>query len=125
MSGKTQAPDNELSSPSEQVVQDAPNAPGAAPSSQPAEPSYTHDSEFFTRKSPLDRGGRGYQRSNRDMKRLKKKLKYGRYLELPKGSRSLFASPEQKRQNRSLLITILFLLLVVIFILSVLIFNIL
>ena len=44
-----------------------------------------------------------YRRSRSNMSRVKSGTRYGQYLEIPKGRRSIFASRERARRRRSVL----------------------
>lgn len=57
---------------------------------------YSHESGYTTRRGSAFSGS-GYRRSRADEQRFKKDLKYGQYLEVPKGRRDLFASQRQQR----------------------------
>lgn len=64
--------------------------------------SYTHDSNVSVGgSSPLS--GMAYRRSRNNMSRVKQGSRYGQYLEIPKGRRSIFASRERARRRRSVL----------------------
>lgn len=64
--------------------------------------SYTHDSNIAVGGStPLS--GMAYRRSRSNMSRVKSGSRYGQYLEIPKGRRSIFASRERARRRRSVL----------------------
>lgn len=64
--------------------------------------SYTHDSNIAVGGStPLS--GMAYRRSRNNMSRVKSGSRYGQYLEIPKGRRSIFASRERARRRRSVL----------------------
>lgn len=63
---------------------------------------YTHDSNISVGGGgPLS--GAPYRRSRSHMKRLRKDLHYGQYLEIPKGRRSIFSSQERARHTRSVI----------------------
>lgn len=62
----------------------------------------SHDSKYSVSKSPIS--GRGYRRSRSDMPNVKKELKYGQYLEVPKGGRSIFESRSQRRHRQQITI---------------------
>jgi len=67
---------------------------------------YAHDSQFVhgrTIASALPFSEGGYRRSRSGMSSLQKSLHYGQYLEIPKGSRSIFASRERARRRKSVL----------------------
>lgn len=66
--------------------------------------SYTHDSNISVGGRNLS--GRGYRRSRSGMSRFQENNRYGQYLEMPKGQRSIFASREQERRRRSLVAVI-------------------
>ena len=64
--------------------------------------NYTHDSNISVGGStPLS--GMAYRRSRSNMSRVKSGTRYGQYLEIPKGRRSIFASRERARRRRSVL----------------------
>ena len=64
--------------------------------------SYTHDSNIsIGGATPLS--GMAYRRSRSNMSRVKNGTRYGQYLEIPKGRRSIFASRERARRRRSVL----------------------
>ncbi|MDI9589918.1 MAG: hypothetical protein QM302_02565 [Acidobacteriota bacterium] len=63
--------------------------------------SYTHDSNISVGGStPLS--GMAYRRARSNMSRVTNS-RYGQYLEIPKGRRSIFASRERARRRRSVL----------------------
>lgn len=63
---------------------------------------YTHDSGIaIGGGGPLS--GASYRRSRSEMKRLRRDLHYGQYLEIPKGRRSIFASQERARRTKSVI----------------------
>lgn len=67
-----------------------------------AETMYTHDSNISVGGStPLS--GMAYRRSRNSMTKVKNGMRYGQYLEIPKGRRTLFASRERARRRRSVL----------------------
>lgn len=80
----------------------------------PAE-RYSHDSGYATGGNPLS--GHGYRKSRSDMPQLRRDLKYGQYLEIPKGRRDIFASRERKMRIRSViaLIAVIVILAVIVF----------
>ena len=64
--------------------------------------TYTHDSNISIGGStPLS--GMAYRRSRSNMSRVKSGTRYGQYLEIPKGRRSIFASRERARRRKSVL----------------------
>lgn len=64
--------------------------------------NYTHDSNIAVGgATPLS--GMAYRRSRSNMSRVKSGTRYGQYLEIPKGRRSIFASRERARRRRSVL----------------------
>lgn len=48
-------------------------------------------------------GDRKYRRARSDISQFQKNNRYGQYLEIPKGRRSIFASRERARRRRSVL----------------------
>jgi hypothetical protein len=63
--------------------------------------SYAHDSNFAVRgANPLS--GLAYHRSRSKMTRIRRSTRYGRYLEIPKGRRSIFFSRERVQRRHSL-----------------------
>lgn len=80
-----------------------------------ADLDYTHESSYTTR-GGLPLSGSGYRRSRNDAARFKKDLKYGQYLEVPKGRRDLFASQRQMRNRRVALAVVLAVVVVVLII---------
>lgn len=69
-----------------------------------SEPSvgYTHDSNISVGgATPLS--GMSYRRARSNMSRVKNSSRYGQYLEIPKGRRTIFASRERARRRRSVL----------------------
>lgn len=67
--------------------------------------SYTHDSNISVGgATPLS--GRAYRRARNNMNRVGN-TRYGQYLEIPKGRRSIFASRERARRRNSVLALIL------------------
>ena len=64
--------------------------------------TYTHDSNISVGgATPLS--GMAYRRSRSNMSKVKNGSRYGQYLEIPKGRRTLFASRERQRRRRSVL----------------------
>ncbi len=64
--------------------------------------SYTHDSNISVGgATPLS--GMAYRRARSNMSRVKNSTRYGQYLEIPKGRRSIFASRERARRRHSVL----------------------
>jgi len=64
--------------------------------------AYTHDSNIAVGgATPLS--GMAYRRSRNNMSRVRSGTRYGQYLEIPKGRRSIFASRERARRRRSVL----------------------
>lgn len=67
---------------------------------QAFEASVVHDSDFtIGSRNPFS--GKGYRRSQREMPQLRQDLKYGQYLSIPKGRRSIFQSRERQQRIRS------------------------
>ena len=64
---------------------------------------YTHDSNVAIRGGAFS--GRPYRRARGGMGQVKGN-RYGRYLEVPKGKRSIFESPERAKRRRSLVSTV-------------------
>ena len=63
---------------------------------------YTHDSNITVGGStPLS--GMTYRRARSDIARVHGNTRYGQYLEIPKGRRSIFASRERARRRKSVL----------------------
>lgn len=61
--------------------------------------TYLRDSSFTTGGAgPL--AGRAYRRSRAEMPQIKQERHYGKYLEVPKGRRSLFSSRDARRHRR-------------------------
>ena len=67
---------------------------------------YSHESGYTTRRGSAFSGS-GYRRSRADEQRFKKELKYGQYLEVPKGRRDLFASQKQQRARTAAILAVL------------------
>lgn len=68
--------------------------------------SYTHDSNISVGgATPLS--GMAYRRSRSNISRVKNGSRYGQYLEIPKGRRSIFASRERARRRRSVIALVL------------------
>lgn len=66
------------------------------------EASVVHDSDFtIGSRNPFS--GKGYRRSQREMPQLRQDLKYGQYLSIPKGRRSIFQSRERQQRIRSVI----------------------
>lgn len=64
--------------------------------------AYTHDSNVSVGgATPLS--GMAYRRARSNMSRVKNGSRYGQYLEIPKGRRTIFASRERARRRRSVL----------------------
>lgn len=71
----------------------------AAPAASEAEPSTTHDSGYtLSNRNPIQ--SRSYRRARSDQEKVRKELKYGQYLSVPKGSREIFASRERQTFQR-------------------------
>lgn len=69
---------------------------------QAFEASVVHDSDFtIGSRNPFS--GKGYRRSQREMPQLRQDLKYGQYLSIPKGRRSIFQSRERQQRIRSVI----------------------
>lgn len=74
--------------------------------------SYTHDSNISVGgATPLS--GRAYRRARSDISRVKNGTRYGQYLEIPKGRRSIFASRERARRRNSVLALFVVIILLV------------
>ena len=74
--------------------------------------SYTHDSNISVGgATPLS--GRAYRRARSDISRVKNGTRYGQYLEIPKGRRSIFASRERARRRNSVLALFIVIILLV------------
>lgn len=73
---------------------------------------YTHNSNITVGGGAFS-GGAKYRRGRGSMDRIQKG-QYGRYLEIPKGRRSIFASRERARRRRSILSLIVVVALLVI-----------
>lgn len=73
---------------------------------------YTHNSNITVGGGAFS-GGAKYRRGRGSMDRIQKG-QYGRYLEIPKGRRSIFASRERARRRRSILSLIVVVVLLVI-----------
>ncbi|MCI1665745.1 MAG: hypothetical protein LKI25_05160 [Atopobiaceae bacterium] len=67
---------------------------------------YTHDSDFTMRRGNPLAGGHAYRKSRSGMPQMQHDLHYGQYLEMPKGSRSIFATREQRMRRRVVTIVI-------------------
>ena len=69
---------------------------------QAFEANVVHDSDYtIGSRNPFS--GKGYRRSQREMPQLRRDLKYGQYLSIPKGRRSIFQSRERQQRLRSTL----------------------
>lgn len=74
--------------------------------------TYTHDSNISVGgATPLS--GMAYKRARSNMSRISNS-RYGQYLEIPKGRRSLFASQERARRRRSVLALVVVVTLLVV-----------
>lgn len=62
----------------------------------------THAPAISSKASPIT--GHVYRQSRSDLNRVQKSLKYGQYLEIPSGKRTIFESQAQKKRRRSLVI---------------------
>ena len=63
------------------------------------ESAYAHESSYtLSPRRPVS--SRTYQRSRSDVSRVKKELKYGQYLSVPKGSREIFGSRDKVRHRQ-------------------------
>lgn len=71
-----------------------------------------HESAYTSRGGAFS--GRAYRKSRAKMPKLQRNLKYGQYLEIPKGQKSIFQSPEIRRRNRFIRLTALVITLLVI-----------
>lgn len=67
-------------------------------------PGYTHDSNVAVRGGAFS-GGRQYRRSHGGMDQIQNS-RYGQYLEVPKGRRSIFSARERARRRRSIATTV-------------------
>ena len=65
---------------------------------------YTHDSNVAVRGGAAF-SGRPYRKARGGMGQVKGN-RYGRYLEVPKGKRSIFESPERAKRRRSIISTL-------------------
>lgn len=74
---------------------------------------YSHESGYTTRRGSAFSGS-GYRRSRADEQRFKKDLKYGQYLEVPKGRRDLFASQRQQRARTAAIVAVLVALVLIV-----------
>ena len=73
---------------------------------------YTHDSNISVGgATPLS--GMSYRRARSDISRVKNNSRYGQYLEIPKGRRTIFASRERARRRRSVLALVIVVMLLV------------
>ena len=61
-----------------------------------------HSPTFSSKGSPIT--GHVYRQSRSDLNRVQKSLKYGQYLEIPNGKRTIFESQAQKKRRRNLVI---------------------
>lgn len=69
---------------------------------QAFEANVVHDSDYtIGSRNPFS--GKGYRRSQREMPQLRQDLKYGQYLSIPKGRRSIFQSRERQQRIRSVI----------------------
>lgn len=70
------------------------------------EHNYSHDSSYtLSSRSPIT--SRTYRKSRSQVSHVKKSLKYGQYLSVPKGSREIFGSREQLRKKHLLVALII------------------
>lgn len=75
--------------------------------------AYTHDSNISVGGStPLS--GMAYRRARNSITRVQRNTRYGHYLEIPKGRRSIFASRERARRRRSVIALFAVIILLVI-----------
>ena len=74
-----------------------------------------HDSGYTAPGGPMS--GRAYRRSRAEGTQLRRNLRYGQYLEIPKGRRDIFASRERKTRIKTAiaLAVVLVVLAVVVF----------
>lgn len=74
--------------------------------------TYTHDSNISVGgATPLS--GMAYRRARSNMSRVKNSTRYGQYLEIPKGRRTIFASRERARRRNSVLALVVVVMLLV------------
>ena len=66
--------------------------------------SESHESSLSVGRSKLS--GRGYRRSRSELSQVQKDNKYGRYLEVPKGGRSIFESSSLRKHRRRVTIAV-------------------
>lgn len=66
---------------------------------------YVNDSNVTVRGGALSGGS--YRRSRSRVNKLQRSSRYGQYLEIPKGKRSIFVSREKARRRNSVIIMIL------------------
>jgi hypothetical protein len=99
----TEVTDDDLKLPAAFVRQPRPHVTQApidnlAEDEEESSIDYGHESGYTSRShNPFE--GSGYRRSRRDAKTFTKDLKYGSYLEVPKGKRDLFTSSRQQKRN--------------------------
>lgn len=73
---------------------------------------YTHDSNITVR-GGMPFSSSPYRKSRADIGKLQRGSRYGQYLEIPKGKRSIFVSRERARRRNSVIIMILIIALIV------------
>ena len=99
-----QPPRHAQRQPARQQVPDAERAFVRAENEDDAEAqtSYTHDSSYanasFNPIASID-----YRRTQQSLSKAKQDLKYGQYLEVPKGRRDIFTGKERSRRIRSVI----------------------
>jgi hypothetical protein len=96
--GRTQAPYQRPSAPRHTM----PPVNDLAEDDAEAQTSYTHDSSYanasFNPIASID-----YRRTQQSLSKAKQDLKYGQYLEVPKGRRDIFTGKERSRRIRSVI----------------------
>jgi hypothetical protein len=94
--GRTQAPYQRPSAPRHTM----PPVNDLAEDDAEAQTSYTHDSSYAnTSFNPI--ASIDYRRTQQSLTKAKQDLKYGQYLEVPKGRRDIFTGKERSRRIRS------------------------
>lgn len=77
------------------------------------EHNYSHESGY-TLSNHRPMSSRTYRRSRSDVTKVKKELKYGQYLSVPKGSREIFGTHDRTRHRQMVVICVAVVIVVVI-----------
>ena len=77
------------------------------------------ESTSYTSRSHQPLSGAGYRRSRHHAERMKRNLRYGQYLEVPKGQRDIF-SPQDRRRSATIALVVALALVIAAVVLAIL-----